>query len=242
MQENAAHIRIAVSRQGPAPCFQRIDIFDAAGKSQVLNGLHHQPRVLVKPLGILVEAYDIGAVLAELHIACGCNAHRLLCIRGHFLSVNVNRAAVRSQNLILPAADLGAPFLAMFVEQASGLLRVDKNRARVPAVLNRELIELAQYSGRTHAREAVNGHHRNVFAPDARFYAAIEILASEYLVQVARYLRQSERMIHAADAPAQISEQPVINMLPTIIINGADAPQPLCLEELSEYILKRIQL
>src|SRR6185437_7661616 len=107
-----------------APGLHRIDVFDAAREAEVLDGLHDEARAFVEAAEVVIEANDVGAVLAELHVAGRRDAHGSLCISGHFLSVEVNSAILRPEDLVLPAADLGTPFLSVFVEHAACFLRV----------------------------------------------------------------------------------------------------------------------
>jgi hypothetical protein len=202
---------------------------------------HHQPGALVQALGVFIEANDICAVLAELHIAGRRNTHRLLCVNGHFLGMDIDGSAVSSENLVFPASNLRTPFPTVLVEHMPGLFRIDENCPCVPAIFNRKLIELAKHTGRTHSREAVDGHNANVFPSDARFDTPIEVFASEYLVEVGRYLGKGERMIYTANTTAQVLQKPIMNMLLAIIIDYRRAPQPPRLKELSENVLERVQ-
>ena len=77
-------------------------------------------------------------VKAELNVPrCG-DAHRLLGIVRHLLRMNVDGAALRSKNLVLPAADLAPPLFPVLVEHGTSFLGVDQNRPRAPAVLDRQ--------------------------------------------------------------------------------------------------------
>ena len=105
-------------------------------KPEVLNLLHHQPGVLVQPVKIFIQADDVAGILGELNITGSRHAHRLLGVLSHLLGVDVDRAAVRSEDLVLEAADSRAPLLARLVQNAARLLRIEQDGPRVPSILH----------------------------------------------------------------------------------------------------------
>ena len=54
---------------------------------------------------------------------------------------------------------------------------------------------------------------------DARLHAAVEVLARKDFIQVARYLRQRERMVDAAHAPPEISQEAVMHVRAAEIVS-----------------------
>src|SRR5260370_11694466 len=87
----------------------------------------------------------------------GCSdTHRLLSVRGHLLRVDINRARLCFEDLVLPPADLRAPLLPMHVEHAARFLRVNQDSACVPAVLDGKAIQLTQNAPRAHLSEPLN--------------------------------------------------------------------------------------
>ena len=138
VQHDPPDVRVPVARKRPAPGLDCIDRFDPAGEAEVLNRLHHRARVLIEPVGIFIEADDVGRVLRELDIAGCSDAHGFFRIGGHLLRVNVDCARLRFEDLILPSANLRAPLLSVHVEHASRFLGIDQDRACVPAVFNRQ--------------------------------------------------------------------------------------------------------
>ena len=68
VQEDAPDVPVSVAGQTAAPRFDGIDCFQTARESEVLNLLHHQSRVLMQPVEVLVEADDVAGILRELNI------------------------------------------------------------------------------------------------------------------------------------------------------------------------------
>src|SRR6266581_40763 len=56
MKDDAPDVSISISRQTPAPGFDRIDRLQAAGEAQILNRFHDERRGVVDPTAIDVEA------------------------------------------------------------------------------------------------------------------------------------------------------------------------------------------
>jgi len=69
MQHDPADVRVAVARQRPAPRLDRIDRLDPAGETEILDRLHDDTRVFIKPVRIFVQADNVGRILRELNIA-----------------------------------------------------------------------------------------------------------------------------------------------------------------------------
>ena len=144
MKHDPPDVRVAVAGQRPAPGLDRIDRFDPAGEAEVLHRLNHRTSILIEPNGIFIEADHVRRVLRELNIT-GCrNTHGLFRIGRHLLRVNVYCARLRLEDLILPSPNLRAPFLAVHVEQPSRFLWINEHRARVPAVFDGQVVQLAQ--------------------------------------------------------------------------------------------------
>ncbi len=76
---------------------------------------------------ILIHAHDDGGIQTELNVARCSNAHCFLSVIGHLLCVKVHCAALRSQDLVLPAAHLAPPLLPVHIEHGSGFFGIDQN-------------------------------------------------------------------------------------------------------------------
>ncbi len=88
---------------------------------------------------MMFELYQAKCTSPEL-----ATAHCLLCVASHFGRIKVDGAALGFENLIAPAADLRSPFFSRFVEDGFRLLCIQHYCARVPAVFDRQRIQLAK--------------------------------------------------------------------------------------------------
>ena len=117
-----------------------------------------------------------------------------------------------------------------------------QQRTRVPAILDWQLVQFPEDARRTHPRKSIQRDHSDVFPSDAGLHPAIEVLAGENFIEVARYLRQREGMIEAADAAPQISQQSIMGVLAIEVVRHHDPLETLGLEELAENVLEHVHL
>src|SRR5437667_1091627 len=80
MKDNAPDVPISISRQTPAPGFDRIHRFQAAGESQILNRFDNERRGFIDTAAIRIQADNNGGVKSELNIPGGGDTHGLLRI------------------------------------------------------------------------------------------------------------------------------------------------------------------
>ena len=138
VQRDTAHVRVAISRQGSAPCLDSVNVLQAATEPDVLNRLHDQSRGFVQPVPILIQTDHVRGIQGELHVTRLRDPHGLLCIGLHVGGVQVDRAILRPHQLVPPAELHSAPGSAQGFEQAGRLFRVHQYRASIPAVLERQ--------------------------------------------------------------------------------------------------------
>ena len=84
---------------------------------------------------------------------------------------------------------------------------------------------------------AIDAH---MLPSDPRFDASVEVLAREKFIQITRNLRQRERMVFAAHATPQITQQAVMHLREAVIVGEGEALQPLRLKQLPEYVFEHI--
>ena len=82
--------------------------------------------------------------MRELNITRRRDAHSFFRIGGHLLRMDIDRARLRFEDLILPSTDLGAPLLSVHVKHAPRLFGINEHRARVPAVFDGQVVQLTQ--------------------------------------------------------------------------------------------------
>ena len=238
VQQNPAYVAVAIPRQRAAPRFHGVHGLHPARETEVLDGFYHPARALVKPSPVLVEADHVCRVLRELDIPRGCDSHCGFRVCSHFLRVDVDRPALRIEDLILPTADSRTPFLAVHVEHPTGLHRIDEDRSGIPAVLNRQRIEFSQNARRAQPREPVDRNHPDVLPADAWLNPSMEVFARQQLVQITGNLRKSKRVVLTADAPPHVAKQAIMHLGEPEVVSRRESLQTLGLEELAEHVLE----
>ena len=116
MKDNAPDVPISISRQTPAPGFDRIHRFQAAGESQILNRFNDERRGFIDPAAIRIQADNNGGVKSELNIPGGGDTHGLLRIGPHLLGVMIDSSVFGAKNLIFPSPDFRPPLFAALVQ------------------------------------------------------------------------------------------------------------------------------
>ena len=164
MQKNPTNIPVSIAGKTAAPRLDGVDRFQTAGKPEVLDLLHHQSRVFMQPVEILVETDDVAGILRELDIA-GCrHAHCLLRVFCHGLRVDIDGAVLGLEDLIFEAADSRAPLSPGLVQQAARLFRVEENGPRAPAILHGQRIDFAENAGKARLGETIKRNYADVLS------------------------------------------------------------------------------
>ena len=240
VHQRPAHVAVSVARETAAPGLNRIDRFQTAREAEMLNRLHDEPGAFAQALRIFIEQYDVRRVLSELDVAGAGDAHRRFGIRSHLVGEQIHRTGLRAEDLILPSADLGAPFPPGVVQQSAGFFRIDQQCPRVPAVFNGDRIQIAKKPRRAGSRQSVDGNDVDAFAANARGDAAAEVFGRQEIDQVDGDLWCGNRMIVAGQAAVNVPEQTILRATGTTILLRCLA-QALDFEKLAEDILEGLE-
>jgi hypothetical protein len=92
----------------------------------------------------------------------------------------------------------------MSIKQPAGLFRIDENSPGIPAIFDRQRVQLTQYARRTQFRETINGDYSDVLTANPWLHTTVEIFAGKNLIQIRWNLRKGKRVILSADTPTQV--------------------------------------
>ncbi|MNE22091.1 hypothetical protein D3C80_1152800 [compost metagenome] len=197
------HIGVDVSGQATEPGFDGVQALCDAGEITLLHDLFGLPEFGVGDRRILVPHRQGGGDQGVAHPIGAEILQSLIGVRRLVASVGVHQdGRLIGHHLLEEGCDgfpLGEPLAADAAEQASGVGFVQADRARGPAVVEGQTIELVEEPGPGRCRETNDGQDPQMRLPQTRSQAADQSLVGQQHINVHRRFRQTHGMPRGRD-------------------------------------------